>query len=259
MKEKIICALVVLASGFGAIAQAEEKAAAEDRFDVLAKAIAPVLAVLTPDGHNGDHALQIQATITEANGLPPQLLNAPVQLAFEFPSRLRVQFPTPSGEAIICRHGQSVWAWPAAQFAPLIDRVGATVSSEPLSTFEIDPKKATLLPALFDVRDAGTVEFSGQKFRVLDVRLVFDALDQKKRDKGYPVRVWIRPGDRSIAQIAWHEKNWSATLSVKQMTFSLSLPADTWEPTPAQRPQVLPVPGDKIATLLRLALKQTRP
>ncbi len=259
MKEKIIRCFVLLGLFCAATMPAQLKAAGEDRFDVLAKTIAPILALLTPAGREGNHALQMQASITEATGLPPQLIGASVQLAFEFPSRLRIQFPTPNGQAIICRNGQSVWAWPAAQFAPLLDKIGAGDASASLPTFEIDAQKAVLLPALFDVRDAGTVKFSGQEFRVLDVRLLLDLLNKKKRSKGYPVRVWIRPADHTIAQIAWQEKGWSATVSVKQMDFLPSLPPATWEPTPEQQPQVLPIPGDKITTLLRLALKQAHP
>ena len=37
-----------------------------------------------------------------------------------------------------------------------------------------------------------------------------------------------------------------------------SLPVSTWQPTPEQHDQVTAIPGDKIAALLELALKQNK-
>jgi len=234
---------------------AQENAESENRFQVLTKSIAPIIALLTPNGSNGNHAIDLQGTIGASTGLPPELNGAQVHVAFEFPDKLLVQFPTPQGTAIICRDRQTVWAFPSTQFGPLVEKVGVDISTKPLPPFQLDETKAVLLPALFDVHDAGTAESHGQTYRVLDVRGV--TFNKKaKGSSGYPVRLWIR--DDRVAQIELHSSGWSATLSITKNEMMPSLPATTWQPTPEQHDQVTAIPGDKIASLLQLALKQNR-
>lgn len=253
MKTKVfrsICAATLLMTR-SAFAQ---DTGGESRFDTLAKSIAPIIALLTPAGSNGNHAVDLQATIAASTGLPPELKGAPVHVAFEFPDKLLVQFPTPRGPAIICRDKQTVWAFPAAQFQPLVEKVGVTISTEPLPPFQLEETKAVLLPALFDVHNAGSVKLDDQTYRVLDVGIV----GRKKKHAGRPVRLWIRPENHTVAQIQLRAKDWDATLEINKIDLSPSLPETTWQPTPAQHDQVTAIPGDKIAALLQLALKQNR-
>ncbi len=254
MKTKVIrsiCAVNVLIARM-AFAQGDD--ASENRFDVLAKSIAPIIALLTPAGSNGNHAIDLQATIGAATGLPAELNGAQVHVAFEFPDKLLVEFPSPHGPAVICRDKQDVWAFPAAQFEPLIEKVGIDISTKPLPPFQLEETKAVLLPALFDVHDAGSVKLNGQTYRVLDV----GAIGQKKKHATWPVRLWIRPQDHSVAQVQLRAKDWDATLEIGKLDLSPSLPASTWQPTPEQHDQVMAIPGDKIAALLQLALKHKK-
>jgi len=248
-----------LAMGFVVVTSsvhAQKEEALEDRFDALAKSIAPVLALLTPAGSNGNHAIDLQASLTEASGLPGQPIGAPVRISLQFPDKLLVQFPTPSGSATICRDGQTVWAFPATQFSPLVEKVGARVSTTPLPPFQIDEKKAILLPALFDVHDEGLVRVGDQNYRVLDVRLA--PAIKEKRETGWPVRLWINPSDHRVAQVALRSKEWNATLTIQKLELSPTLPPSTWQPAPEQHDQVTAVPGEKIRALLQLALKQKK-
>ena len=253
MKTKVsrwICvAMLVMAR-----ASFAENVDAENRFDVLAKSIAPIIALLTPAGSNGNHAIDALATIAASTGLPVELNGAQVHVAFEFPDKLLVQFPTPHGPAIICRNRQDVWAFPAAQFAPLVEKVGIDISPEPLPPFQLEETKAVLLPALFDVHNAGSVKLNGQTYRVLDV----GAVGHKKKRAAWPVRLWIRPENHTVAQVQLRAKDLDATLEIGKLELSPSLPTSTWQPTPEQHDQVMAIPGDKIAALLQLALKQNK-
>lgn len=256
MKEKVITSLALALILLGGSVRAQESGASEDRFDVLAKSISPILALLTPAGSAGNHALNVQASVSEISGLPPEAAGASVHVVFEFPDKLLIQFPTPAGLATICRDGQSVWAYPAALFSPLVEKVGAEISTKPLPPFEIDAQKAVLLPALLDVHDAGSVKFGDQDYRVLDVRLI--TLGKKKQAAGWPVRLWIHASDHRVAQVALHSKDWKAMLTIQQLELAPALPPSTWQPTPEQHDQVIAVPGEKIAALLQLALKQKK-
>ena len=254
MKTKVIRLICVAVSIALPPAFAQPNDENENRFEVLTKSIAPILALLTPNGSDGNHAIDLQGTIGATAGLPAETNGGQVHVAFEFPDKLLVQFPTPSGPAIICRDKQTVWAYPATQFGPLVEKVGIDISTKPLPPFQLEETKAILLPALFDVNDAGTAELNGQTFRVLDVRGITS--NKAKHKKGYPVRVWIR--DHRVAQIEVHSGNWSATIGITKQELTPSLPASTWQPTPEQHDQVTAIPGDKIAALLELALKQNK-
>ena len=253
MKTKVIRSICV-ATLFMARLSSAQDAEGESRFDVLAKSIAPIIALLTPAGSNGNHAIDLQATIVTSIGLPAELNGAQVHVAFEFPDKLLVQFPTPRGLAIICRDKQTVWAFPAAQFEPLVEKAGVDISTKPLPPFQLEETKAVLLPALFDVHDAGSVKLKDQTYRVLDIGVV--GQHKKKHKVGWPVRLWI--ANHRVAQIELRSSDWSVTLEIAKQEITPALPDSTWQPTPEQHDQVMAIPGDKIASLLQLALKQNK-
>ena len=253
MKTKVMRSICVAMLFMARLSSAQD-AEGESRFDVLAKSIAPIIALLTPAGSNGNHAIDLQATIATSTGLPAELNGAQVHVAFEFPDKLLVQFPTPRGPAIICRDKQTVWAFPAAQFEPLVEKVGIDISTKPLPPFQLEETKAVLLPALLDVHDAGSVKLKDQTYRVLDVGVI--GQHKKKHNAGWPVRLWI--ADHRVAQIELRSSDWSATLEIAKQEITPALPESTWQPTPEQHDQVMAIPGDKIASLLQLALKQNK-
>jgi hypothetical protein len=254
MKGKVIRSFVFALILVGSSVRAEKDKISEDRFDVLAKSIAPFIALLTPAGSAGNHALNLEASVTEVSGLPGEPIGAPIHVAVEFPDKLLVEFPTPSGSVTICRDRQTVWAYPASQFAPLVEKGGAGISTQPLPSFQIDETKAVLLPALFDVHDAGLVKSGEQNYRVLDVRLL-PAIKKGAAD-GWPVRLWIDPTDHRVAQVALRSNDWSVTLTMEKPQVAPTLPSSTWQPTPEQHDQVIAIPGNKIGSLIELALKQ---
>jgi outer membrane lipoprotein-sorting protein len=256
LKVKVFRSVACLLALFsGSLALAAEKSAGESRFDALAKSVAPIVGLLTPAGSNGNHAIDLQTSALEVSGLPEEFKGARIRVAFQFPDKLRVELPIGGTTAVICRNGQSVWAYPSSLFGPIVDRVGATVSTAPLPPFQIDPTKAALLPALLDVHDSGVVKLGDESYRVLDFR---PACDTKNKGGGgaWPARIWVKPSDHRIAQLGLRFSGWSATLSVEKLDLAPSLPSDVWMATPDQQPHVIAVPGEKIGTLLELALKE---
>lgn len=235
---------------------AAEPEGRENRFDALAKMLAPFVALATPAGSAGNHALQAQAVIADVASLPETVKGAQISVAFEFPDKLRLQFPLGDTTATICRNGQTVWAFPAAQFAPLLARAGGKSSDKPLPEFRVDEKAAVLLPAFLDVQDAGFVALQNERYRVLDVRLAAGL--SSKDTSGWSARFWMRPESHQPAQIALRTHDFSVTLLVQKTDFAPALAAETWKPAPEQEAQVLAIPGNKMAALIELALKQPR-
>jgi hypothetical protein len=248
MKAKVIRSLSLLTwTLFAHSIGAQPEEASQNRFDLLAKAISPFIALATPNGNDGDHALDLQVLILEASGLAPELKGGRLHVLFEAPDKLLAQIPTPSGIITIGRHGDKIWAFPGKQVQPLLDRLPAEARKKrtKLSGFHFTQAEAVLLPALLTVRAAGSVSVGGSTFRVLDV-----ALMPELKITGWSARVWIRPENESIAQIAIHSPSWSATLLIEKTDFAVSFPPETWEPTADHRADLVEIPMRALMPLL---------
>jgi len=227
------------------------------RFDLLAKALSPFIALATPNGNDGNHALDLQVSILETSGLAPELKGGRVHIFFEAPDKLLAQIPAPSGVITIGRNGDKVWASPGKQLQPLLDRLPDEAAKKKkkrtkLIGFHFTQAEAVLLPALLTVRDAGPVTVGGSTFRVLDVGLM-----PEMKVIGWSARVWIRPENETIAQIAIHSPSWNATLLIEKSEFAVSLPPETWAPTADQRAEMVEVPLQAVMPLLERLWRAT--
>jgi hypothetical protein len=247
------CVLLLLVAVDG---RAERPQHLEDRYDAVNQTLAPLIALLTRNGSAGNHSLNLEASIVDVAGLPEQMKGAHLRIAYEFPDKLLVQFPSLGSTVTVCRNRQSVWAFPAAKFIPLVERIDRSPSTQPLPLIEIEAKKAVFLPALLDVHDGGNVRIADQDYRVLDVRPI--ALNRNQQANGWPGRLWISPEDHRLARLALRFSTWNVTLLINKLELAPTLAPETWNPTAEQRDQVTAVPGEKIFTLIGLALKQNK-
>ena len=251
MKAKVIRSLslltwTLLAHSIGA--QSEE--APQNRFDLLAKALSPFIALATPNGNDGNHALDLQVSILETSGLASGVER---WTAAYFRSKRRTncsrKFPRRAASLRSAGNGDKVWAFPGKQLQPLLDRLPAEAAKKKkqtkLSGFHFTQAEAVLLPALLTVRAAGSVNVGGSTFRVLDVGLM-----PELKLTGWSARVWIRPENESIAQIAIHSPSWNATLLIEKTDFAVSFPPETWEPTADQRAETVEIPMKALMPLL---------
>jgi hypothetical protein len=230
---------------------------AESRYETINQTLAPIIALMTRNGSAGNHSLNLEASVIEAAGLSPDVKGAHLRIAYEFPDKLLVQFPALGGSAVVCRNGQTVWAFPSSMFIPLVERVDPPLSTQRLPPMEIDAQKAVFLPALLDVRDAGTARVADHDCRMFDVRPI--AVTKKQQQtKDWPVRLWIDPQDHRLVQLALRFSNWSVTLQIDKVELAPALPPETWNPTAEQHDQIAAVPGEKLFTLIQLALAQQK-
>jgi hypothetical protein len=228
----------------------------EDRYETIHQTIAPLVALLTRNGSAGNHSLNFEASVVDVAGLPEQMKGAHLRIAYEFPDKLLVQFPSLDSTATVCRNAQSVWASPSAMFIPLLERIDAPLFMQRLPPMEIEATKAVFLPALLNVRDGGSGRIADHDCRVLEVRPI--ALTRNHQATDWPGRLWISPEDHRLAQLEVRFSTWSVTLLIDKLELAPALPPETWNPTAEQRDQVAAVPGEKIFTLIDLALKQNR-
>ncbi len=250
MKAKAIRSLsfltwLLLAHSIGA--QPEETP--QNRFDLLARALSPFIALATPNGNDDNHALDLQASILEVSGFAPELKGGRLHISFEAPNKLLAQVPTPGGLITIGWHNDEIWAFPGKQLQPLLDHRSAQPAKRKkqmkLSGFRFTQAEAVLLPALLTVRSAGSVTVGASTYRVLDVGLM-----PQLKLSGWTARVWIRPESETIAQVIVHAPSWSTTLSIDKADFAVSLPPETWEPTTEQQEDLVEFPLSALMPML---------
>ena len=262
MKGKAITSAVcaVLAIGFIVASAVAAPKQSKTRFDVFAKAITPFIAIGTPEGSNGNHAVDLTVALGNVSGLPPELNGRRAHFAYEFPSKWFVQFPVEDFVATAGSRGDTVWVHPGSRLQPFIDSIQARArergGAEKGAGFKLTQTEAVLVPALFDVRDAGRVMVAEKPYRVVDVRPI-PALRMTK-DPGWPARLWVRPHDFSLAQLLLRTSDWSATAVLEKANFAKSLPPETWEPTAEQQADIAELPASSITSLLNLAAASVR-
>lgn len=229
----------------------------ENRYETVNQTLAPIIAVLTRNGSAGNHSLNLETSVIDTASPAPDATPMHLRIAYEFPDKLLVQFPAFGSSAVVCRNGQTVWAYPAAIFIPLVERIDPPLSTQPLPPMEIDAQKAVFLPALLDVRDAGTARLADRDCRVFDVRPIA-VTKQQQQAKEWPGRLWIDPEHHRLVQLALRFSNWSVMLQIDKVELAPALAPETWNPTAEQHDQVAAIPGEKIFTLIQLALAQKK-
>jgi hypothetical protein len=230
----LICA-VMLASVPWRVAAAPQPSR-ENPYDVVAKMFRPLLGVLLIEGNGSNRAATLTLEMTDVSGrLPKAMEGATLKAAIEFPDKVKLEAPVMGRMVTVCRDGDKVWATPGKEIDFLVSRFRVA----PKTNLRLDtpiflpfsPKQAIFLPTLFAVRRADVAEvdeLNGELCRVITAGLMpelaraTDAVD-------FEASVWVAPGylPRRVEVV---RRDFSVTVDIKDLRYSPSLPAGTWEP-----------------------------
>jgi hypothetical protein len=235
--------------------------AAENKYDVLAKALAPFINVLAEKTKNPNRAMSLAARVERLTGLPSELAGARAELDLQYPDRLRIRGPVLGEQVTACRNGQQLWAVPGARLQAVLDlAVAEKKLPKPDQKTRLEPfrlplpqKQLVFLPALFDVSDAGFESLDGVECRVLDLKLMPD-LDRKLEQRGWHGRLWVRPDGKPARLIVAHP-GWELAVRFDKVAFSPRLPDPTWEPPSEAASDVLTLDAPRFQQLLRAIVK----
>ena len=235
--------------------------AEENRYDVLSKVLMPFANVFAKNTKNPSRAMLLTARLELMTGLPPALIGSRVELALQYPDKLRLRAPVLGEELTICRNGQNVWAYPGAKAAALLDaatngkklpKADAKAQLPPFA-LPIPEKQLALLPMLFQVKDVGAESLDGEPCRVLDLFLMPE-LAKSLREKDSAARVWVR-GDHTPARLSVARAGWQIAVRFERVEFSKTLPPETWQPTAEQAADVLQLDTARYEQLLGALVK----
>ena len=213
--------------------------AAENRYDLLGKTLAPFINVLAKNPKNPNRAMALAAKLERLTGLPPEMAGTRVELSLQYPDRLRVHGPILGEDLTVCRDRQQVWVTPGGKVKALLDLATTQKKlAKPDPTAQLEPfqlpvpeKQLVFLPVLFRVTDAGTESVDGEVCRVLDVDLMPE-LEKSLRDKGWAARLWVRANYRP-ARLVLTRPGWELAVHFDKVEFAPKLPDATWQPPAA--------------------------
>lgn len=210
--------------------------AAENKYDVLAKTLAPFINVLAEKTKNPNRALSLAARLERFSALPPELAGATAELDLQSPDRLRLRAPILGEQVTAVRRGQELWAAPGDRLRPLLDAAAAEKTLPKLDPkYRLEPfrlplpqKQLVLLPALFAVEDGGSAAVDGVPCRVLHLTLLPE-LDRQLDEHGWRASVWVGP-DYKPARLIVTRPGWELAVRFQKVEFVPKLPDATWEP-----------------------------
>ena len=243
--------------------RAQQPAPRENPYDVIAKIFQPLWGVLLSESNDNNRAATIEFEITEVSGrLPQEMKGATLQAAVQFPDKVKLVAPVLGETFTVCRNGDEVWATPGAKVEYLISQFKVvprkgTKLKTPIF-LPITPQQAIFLPALFSVSrpDVAEVEeLRGENCRVLTAGLMPE-LAKATKAEDFQTRVWVAPGHK-VRRIEVKRRDFSAVVDVREMTFSPTLPASTWEP-PATTTDVFRTSPDMLEGLIYIVMNSLK-
>ena len=163
------------------------------------------------------------------------MTGASLQAAVQFPDKVKLQAPVLGEEITVCRNGDKVWAYPGAKVEFLLKRFkGKPPPTKKKNTpiyLPITPQQAIFLPALFTVTRPDVAEIqnlNGEDCRVISAGLMPE-LARAAKAEGFRAKMWVAPG-YVPRRIEITQPDFVAVTDIKDLKFSPSLPASTWQP-----------------------------
>lgn len=217
--------------------------AAENRYDLFAKTIAPITRVLASGSTSVGNALSTEFVLS-GDGQEQVLLGrilanrdakaqTSVELLVENPDKLLVRLHLGETTLVFCRNGQQIWATPKGLLETLAASCGVDLQAlpsgknkQPLGRLQLpfSQQQLVFLPALFKVDDLG--EQIGA--RLLEVELVPEVARGLKLQQ-QKFRLWVSP-DHKPVRLQMPGQSWTADL--KRFESLEKQPEQTWEAPP---------------------------
>jgi len=208
----------------------------DNPYDVIGKIFQPFWGVLLAESNGANRAASLTLEMSGAEGrLPKEMRGAVLKAAVQFPDKVRLEAPVMGETFIVCRDGDKVWAVPGKKAEFLLSqfkvkpRQGLDLST-PIF-LPITPAQAIFLPALFSVKRADVAEveeLNGEECRVLSAGLMPE-LARATGAEDFQARAWVAPG-HMLRRVEVAREDFKAVVDLREVAFSKTLPASTWEP-----------------------------
>jgi hypothetical protein len=235
--------------------------AEENRYDLLGRTLAPFVNVFAKDTKSPNRAMSFNLKLEQMTDLAPALAGSHVEVAVEYPDKLRLHGPVLDEEVTICRKGQEIWAYPGSKVEAMLSAAAAKKKLPKVDPkYQLQPfalpipeKELALLPVLFQIKDVGSEALDGDMCRVMDLYLMPE-LAHSLKAQGWGARAWI-DGEANLVRLSLAKQNWMIVVRFEHLEFSPKLPENTWEPTSEQAGDVLKLDPVRYQQLLESLVK----
>ncbi len=246
----VLRSLAALGFCLGVVATAPVPARAQNKYDVLARTLAPYGALF--HSKTPTKALQAEVTIPEGSTTAAAWLHRPLRLNLQLPDRLRVETLDPGARIVVCRVGQRLWIYPSELADRLIAAAGPPQRPAVLPDFRLPLKdnQLVLLAALFQITDFASVRDAEHEPAW---RLQFHPATELTGSMAPPpwdAGLVVRQRDYGVRQITVRAPEWSGRLDVASTRFLPALPPELWVPGPAEASGVREIPADRLDGVL---------
>jgi len=205
----------------------------DNRYDTLGRIFAPIVQVLLTDTGGKNRAMTLEIEVVDVKGrLPKQFEKATLKAAVQYPDKVRLDAPVLGEQVTVCRNGSAVWAIPGEKVEFLLGKFDikpqpVKKTNTPLA-LPITAQQAVFLPALFAVEEGGITELNGEELRVIEGGLMPE-LAQATKSEDFRARIWVAK-DFVPRMVQIQRKDFTMTVAIRNLSFSETLPAATWEP-----------------------------
>ena len=223
---------------------------------VLRKAVEPVVDLFAHTADGPNHAWSLRIRLAETNVHPPELQGAVfnVRLLTAPADKVLFQYPALGTTITVCRQGQTAWASPASKLAPFLQKVetipATAADRKPLASLRL-PVPETLFWVGFylaGIKDQGSQTVGGVGCRVLDVD---PSDDSGKLSATNYTRLFIRPDTEQFVRFERKHGTDHSVYVVEQNHLSATLPDSDFQPTAAQRADLLEVPVERFRAFMK--------
>ncbi len=223
---------------------------------VLRKAIEPVVSLFAHTADGPNHAWTLRLRLAESNIHPPELQGSTfvVRMLTAPGDKVLFQYPALGTTLTICRQGQNTWASPAARLGPILQKVEATpptaADRKPLASLRMPVPEALFWVGFYltGLKDLGNRSVDGVTCRVMDVD---PPDDSGKVSAANYTRVFIRPDTGQFVRFERKHGPDHSTYIVDQSRISATLPDSDFQPTAAQRADLLEVPAERFRAFMK--------
>jgi hypothetical protein len=237
----------------------------DNPYDVIGKIFQPLWGVLIADNKSPNRAATLTMEMSDISGrLATNMKGATLKAAVQFPDKVKLEAPVLGDQFTVCRNGNEVWATPGSKVEYLISqfKLKPKKNQQKLSTPVFLPpeltKYAFFLPAVFAIVHPNVAEMdtlNGEDCRVLTAGLIPE-LAKSTKSEDFQGRIWVATGyvPRRVEVI---RKDFDAVVDIRNLTYSPSLPATTWQP-PAGTTDVYRTTPEMLEGLLYIVMNSLK-
>ena len=236
--------------------QSPSPAAEASARSVLRKAIEPEVNLFAHTADGPNHAWSMRLRLVESNVHPPELQGSTfnVRMVTAPADKVLFQYPALNTTITVCRQGQTAWASPASKLAPILQKVEANpptaADRKPLASLRMPVPEALFWVGFYltGIKDLGSQLVGGVTCRVMDVD---PPDDSGKVSASNYTRLFIRPDTEQFVRFERRRGLDHSVYAVDQNRILPTLPDSDFQPTAAQRADLLEVPVERFRAFMK--------